>query len=430
MPISKEYVGDAKAPADMKNFYFVRHGQTPLNTTVEVIDGEKHWGVQGAGTDTSLNKNGQQQAYMAANVLRGLTINKIVCSPLKRALQTAIPAKIPSAHFTTDDNLKERDFGHHEGGLGPLQMFEDNYPDCENTRTFSNRVAKALEHVTDENVLLVSHGGVLRVIAKLLRVELLDEHLENGRVLHFTREGSNWTVQTYQPPVVLISGATRGIGKAIADDLIAHGYRLSLGARNVDALEKAFGPPNNQLHYARFDAEKFDTMNAWVVGAAEKFGRIDGLVNNAGYGEHVDLAQDIDYQRLQKQWTINCVAPLRLTELCMPYLKSAGSGRIVNINSMSGVRVLNTFVGYNMTKAALGGLTKTSQHVGWVHGVRAIDICPGFVATEMSAYTPLIDAENMIQPEHIAELVRQAIRRPNNAFVPKIEVMCMNEATR
>ncbi|GAJ95528.1 SDR family NAD(P)-dependent oxidoreductase [Rhizobium rhizogenes] len=428
MPISLEYLGPAQAPASVGDFYFLRHGKTDLNEKEVFVQGEKHWGVQGAGTNIGLNETGKRQAVLAGNVLRKLPISSVVCSPLLRAIQTAVIANIGCLCFEIDDDLKERDFGKHEGGYGPLKMFEENYPDTENTELFSMRVAKALAHAETENTLFVSHGGVLRVVAALLGVELTKEHTDNGRVLHFRRGCPQWTVEIHQSPVILISGPSRGIGKAIAENLIAHGYRMSLGARRVKDLESAFGPQSEWLHYARFDAEDNDTMAAWVTAAVEKFGRIDGLINNAGCGEPVNLEKDIDYKQFHRQWHINCVAPLRMTELCLPYLCETGSGRVVNINSMSGQRVLNPFVGYNMTKHALGGLTKTTQHVGWDRGVRAIDICPGFVATEMSAWTDLISSNDMIQPNDIANLVREAIERPNRAYVPRSEVMCMKES--
>ncbi|NMV72535.1 MULTISPECIES: SDR family NAD(P)-dependent oxidoreductase [Rhizobium/Agrobacterium group] len=430
MPLPRAYLGTAQPPASVKEFYFVRHGATDLNEKEMHLQGEKHWGVQGAGTNIGLNGTGKRQAVLAGNVLRKLPIGSVVCSPLLRAIQTALIANIGFLCFDIDEDLKERDFGKHEGGYGPLKMFEDNYPDCEDTEMFSLRVAKALTHAKNENTLFVSHGGVLRVIAALLGVDLTKEHTNNGRVLHFRRGFSHWTVEIHQSPVILVSGSNRGVGKAIAEDLIAHGYRLSLGARKVKDLEVAFGPQDEWLHYARFDAEDHGTMAAWVTAAVEKFGRIDGLVNNAGYGEPVNLDKHVDYQRFHLQWYINCVAPLRMTELCLPHLYETGSGRIVNINSMSGQRVLNPLVGYNMTKHALGGLTKTTQHVGWDRGVRAIDICPGFVATDMSAWTDLIASKDMIQPEDIAKLVREAIERPNRAYVPRSEVMCIKEATR
>ncbi|WP_318765280.1 SDR family NAD(P)-dependent oxidoreductase [Agrobacterium fabrum] len=430
MPISQAYLGSAELPSSIKSFYFIRHGTTDLNEKEIVVDGKKHWGVQGSGTNIGLNGKGVRQALLAGNVLRSLPIKEVVCSPLLRALQTAFIANPGCPAFQIDDDLQERNFGEHEGRFGPLEMFEDDYPDCEPTETFSLHVAKALKHARKENVLLVAHGGVLRVVAALLGVAITDEHTANGRVLHFSLDAGNWSVRVIQSRVVMVSGATRGIGKAIAQDLIRHGYRVSLGARNVQDLEAVFGDQNEALHYARFDALDHSSMKDWVSTTVAKFNRIDGLVNNAGCGDHVDLEKEINVEMLQKQWDINCVAPLIMTKLCMPYLIESGSGRIVNLNSMSGQRVANSLVGYNMTKHGLGGLTKTTQHVGWDHGLRAVDICPGFVATDMSSWTNLIGPDEMIQPQDIAKLVREAMERPNRAFVPKNEVLCMKEATR
>ncbi|WP_272870773.1 MULTISPECIES: SDR family NAD(P)-dependent oxidoreductase [Rhizobium/Agrobacterium group] len=306
-------------------------------------------------------------------------------------------------------------------------MFVENYPDCEKTELFSARVAGALTHARRSNILFVSHGGVLSVVATLLGVELTAMQRCNACVLHFKFDGSSWNVHTRDSGVILVTGASGGIDKAIVDNLMRRGFRLSLGARSVEKLEATFGFQNESLHFARFEAEDLQTMEEWVSTAMIKFGRIDGLVNNAGDGTRVALAEGIDYEQLERQWKINAGAPLRMIMLCLPQLAKSGSGRIVNINSMSGQRVLNSFVGYNMTKHALSGLTKTAQHVGWESGVRTMEICPGYVATKMSAWTDEIEDDGKIQPEHIAELVRQAIERPNNAFVPKIEVLCIQQ---
>ncbi|NSL21076.1 MULTISPECIES: SDR family NAD(P)-dependent oxidoreductase [Agrobacterium tumefaciens complex] len=410
MPISQAYLGSAEPPSGIKSFYFIRHGTTDLNEKEMVVNGEKHWGVQGSGTNIGLNEKGVRQALLAGNVLRTLPISKVVCSPLLRALQTAFIANPGCPTFQIEDDLQERDFGEHEGGFGPLQMFEDDYPDCEPTEIFSIHVAKALKHARKENVLLVAHGGVLRVVAALLGVAITDEHTDNGRVLHFSLDAGNWSVRVIQSRVVMVSGATRGIGKAIAQELIRHGYRVSLGARNVQDLEAVFGDQNEALHYACFDALDHSSMKDWVSTTVAKFNKIDGLVNNAGCVDHVDLEKEINVEMLQKQWDINCVAPLIMTKLCMPYLIESGSGRIVNLNSMSRQRGFNSFVGYNVTNHACGSLTQIINHIGLDHRVGAIDICLAVSATNMSSLT------DTVGPEHIAKLIREEIERPNIAF--------------
>ncbi|SMY10301.1 SDR family NAD(P)-dependent oxidoreductase [Flavimaricola marinus] len=233
---------------------------------------------------------------------------------------------------------------------------------------------------------------------------------------------------TEDSPVILISGANRGIGAAIVRELKAHRYRLSLGARNVETLESEHGAADGMTHYARFDAFDPASAEAWVSEAVARFGRIDGLVNNAGLGEHVHLMDDND-EALDRLWAVNVKAPLRMTRLCMPHLEATGHGRIVNIVSMSGKRVRNPLVGYNMTKFAAMGMTHTTRQVGWEKGVRATAICPSFVRTEMSAYTSKVTPEEMIQPETMANLVRTAIELPNNAAMAEMLVNCRLEDT-
>ncbi|MBF9027079.1 SDR family NAD(P)-dependent oxidoreductase [Rhodobacterales bacterium FZCC0188] len=227
-------------------------------------------------------------------------------------------------------------------------------------------------------------------------------------------------------PVILISGANRGIGAAIVRELKAGGYRLSLGARDPEKLEAALGPADYMTLYARFDALTPETSTEWVRATVDRFGRIDGLVNNAGNGEHVHLMEDND-AALDRLWAVNVKAPLRLIRLCMPELEKTGRGRIVNIVSLSGKRVRNPLVGYNMTKFAMMGLHHTTRFVGWDKGVRATAICPSFVRTEMSAYTSKVTPEEMIQPEDLARLVRTAIELPNTAAMAEMLVNCRLE---
>ncbi|WP_262529449.1 SDR family NAD(P)-dependent oxidoreductase [Agrobacterium tumefaciens] len=226
--------------------------------------------------------------------------------------------------------------------------------------------------------------------------------------------------------VALITGAGRGIGLAIARELAEYGYRLSLGAPDPSVFQAEFGAESDRIHYARFDAYEPSTSEAWVESAAAKFGRIDALINNAGLGERVSLMHDND-EALDRLWAVNVKAPLRMTRLCMPHIEATGAGRIVNVVSMSGKRVRNAFVGYNMTKFAVMGLTHTTRHVAWEKGVRATAICPSFVRTEMSSYTNKVTPDEMIQPETLAALVRTAIELPNNAAMAEMLVNCRLE---
>ena len=225
--------------------------------------------------------------------------------------------------------------------------------------------------------------------------------------------------------VVMVSGATRGIGHAIAEVLWAKGYSLSLGARDPGVLA-GFGDAPERLLVCRFDALERDTLGAWVEATATRFGRIDALVNNAGIGDPVRIEDD-DEAALDRLFAVNVKTPLALTRLALPHLRASGTGRIVNVASLSGKRVRNDNVGYAMSKFALMALTHATRQLGWEDGVRASALCPSFVRTDMTASVTKVAREAMIDPADLAELAALLIALPNSAAVAEMLVNCRLE---
>ena len=164
-----------------------------------------------------------------------------------------------------------------------------------------------------------------------------------------------------------------------------------------------------------------------MAGTAERFGRIDGLVNNAGIAKPPFTIEDEDETVLDQMISVNVKGPLRLIRLAMPHLIASGAGRVVNVASLSGKRVKNPNVGYAMTKFALIALTHAVRRHGWDHGVRATAICPSFVRTDLTADVAVVTPQEMIQPEDLAELVETALSLPNNAVVAEMLVNCRLE---
>ncbi len=228
--------------------------------------------------------------------------------------------------------------------------------------------------------------------------------------------------------VILISGASRGIGRALAERLFAAGYSLSLGVRDPAALARTLAPLDPaRLHIARFDATDWATHRDWIDAALRRFGRIDGLINNAGAHSAMTLRAP-DEAALDHLWSVNCKAPLNLIHLALPHLERAGSGRIVTIVSMSGKRVRNDAVAYNMTKFAALALTHAARRIGWDQGVRATAVCPSFVRTDMTAGAAF-PADLMIQPGDLAEVVATVLALPNSAAIAEVLVNCRLEDT-
>ena len=136
----------------------------------------------------------------------------------------------------------------------------------------------------------------------------------------------------------MISGANRGIGAAIAERLAADGHRLSLGARRLDALAANapdVDPGRILLNY--HEATDPDSARRWVEATADRFGGIDVLVNSAGIVDRNGL-ESMDEDVLDEMWAVNVKGPLRLTRLALPYLRRSGSGRVINLASMSAKR--------------------------------------------------------------------------------------------
>ncbi len=227
----------------------------------------------------------------------------------------------------------------------------------------------------------------------------------------------------------MISGASRGIGRAIAETLHAKGYAVSAGARDVAALEAALAPLSGErLLCARYEAADRASHAAWLAVTLERYGRLDALVNNAGTTNtfSIEEGEEADLDAL---WTINVKGPLFLTRACLPHLKAAGSGRIVNVASLSGKRVRNDNIAYNMTKHAVMALTHGTRRIGWEHGVRATALCPSFVATDLTAGVTKVSREEMIEPGDLAELAATAIALPNSAAIAEMLVNCRLEDT-
>jgi NAD(P)-dependent dehydrogenase (short-subunit alcohol dehydrogenase family) len=202
--------------------------------------------------------------------------------------------------------------------------------------------------------------------------------------------------------VVMVSGANRGIGLAVARCLHAKGYRLSLGGRDAGKLATAFGGfDTSRVVAVVFDARDRVSCEAWVERTASHFGRIDGLVNNAGIALNVGIEDD-DEAAYDAMWEVNVKGPLRLIRLALPYLRRSGSGRVVNFSSLSGKRVKNANVGYAMSKFAVVALTHAVRRLGWDDGVRATAICPSFVATDMTAEVTAVPRGEMLQPADLA----------------------------
>jgi NADP-dependent 3-hydroxy acid dehydrogenase YdfG len=229
--------------------------------------------------------------------------------------------------------------------------------------------------------------------------------------------------------VVMVSGANRGIGRAIAEVLYRAGYTLSLGARDPASLDPVAGKwADGRVLVKRYDAEDQATHRQWVEATAARFGRIDGLVNNAGMVVRVRIEDERDAE-LDRMWAVNAKAPLSMIRTALPHLRRSGAGRIVNVVSIAGKAVYNNNAGYAMTKFAAVALSHAARRAGWEDGVRCTALCPGFVATDMTADVETFPHEQMMTPGDIAEVVLTVLGLSNNASIAELVINCRDDVT-
>jgi NAD(P)-dependent dehydrogenase (short-subunit alcohol dehydrogenase family) len=219
-----------------------------------------------------------------------------------------------------------------------------------------------------------------------------------------------------QPGVVMVSGASRGLGAAIARELSARGWTLSLGLRDPARV-----PEGLDAFAHRFDAEDAATAQPWVDATLARFGRLDALVNNAGILRRVDFEQGTE-DDLDALWAVNVKAPFRLIRATLPHLRATGEGRIVNVASTDAKRYrAGVSVGYTMTKHALLAMTQAARFAGWEDGVRACAICPGAIDTDLLAGIPgATPKADRLRPETVAAMVATVLSLPNQASVPEL----------
>jgi short-subunit dehydrogenase len=225
--------------------------------------------------------------------------------------------------------------------------------------------------------------------------------------------------------VVLITGASEGIGAACARVFESRGARLSLVARNPDKLAGVGGA--GTLRTAG-DVTSDETRESVVARTVAQFGAIDILVNNAGMGLYAPASKApmADARRL---FELNFFAPLALMQLVVPHMLERKRGTIVNVSSIAGKITLPWFTLYSVSKFALNSLTDGLRAELKPHGIHAMAVCPGYVKTEFQTHAlgtrpPTSVAKGRrfaITAERCAEAIARGVERDaRTVVVPRI----------
>ena len=228
---------------------------------------------------------------------------------------------------------------------------------------------------------------------------------------------------------ILISGASSGIGLKIAHKLLKEGNRVSVGVRNLRALNDSIIDPQKwskeQLILSKYDALDQNSAKEWISNTLKSFESFDTLINSAGILSKVPfLYKDADFDEINLTMKINFLAVWELTRLCWENLSLSNNGRIISIVSMSGKRSKGDLAAYSCSKFALMSICQTMRNVGWDKGIRVTTICPSWVNTNMAKKVKTIDKIDMSQPEDISEICSTLLKLPKQSVPFEIKINC------
>jgi NAD(P)-dependent dehydrogenase (short-subunit alcohol dehydrogenase family) len=210
-----------------------------------------------------------------------------------------------------------------------------------------------------------------------------------------------------------ITGASRGFGRIWASAALARGDRVAATARTVESLQPLVGQYGDQVLPLRLDVTDRSAATTAVQEAAAAFGRLDVVVNNAGYGLF-GMIEEISEQQARAQLETNLLGPLWVTQAALPLLREQGSGHILQVSSLGGLAAFPSLGLYNASKWGLEGLSEAlAQEVGPL-GIRVTIVEPGPYGTDWSG-----TSADHADPIAAYEPIREARRAGATARAPQ-----------
>ena len=225
--------------------------------------------------------------------------------------------------------------------------------------------------------------------------------------------------------VALVTGASEGIGRAIAEALIAEGCNVTITGRHEDKLRTVAGEIGADWIVGDVGIEA-DAVRS-VAEVIEKHGQLDILVNNAGYGLFKPLV-DTTLEELQALYGTNVFGPFLMAKEAARHFIERGKGEMINIASTSALKGSASRTAYGSSKFALRGMTECWRDELRRHNVRVMLVNPSEVMTDFAAKAGSArePADNKLRPKEIADAIVGALKIDSRGFVPEFSVFATN----
>lgn len=231
--------------------------------------------------------------------------------------------------------------------------------------------------------------------------------------------------------VAVITGASKGIGRATALLLASHGANIAISARSGTLLDEIASRIKNmgQEVYA-FSGDMSDEkdIKSFISGTVDALGSVDILINNAGFG-FFHTVLDFPTRNWDDMFNLNVRGLFLATREALPHLRLAGESVIVNVASLAGKNAFINGAGYAATKHAVVGFSRCLMLEERKNGVRVLLICPGSVDTNFfddRADKKERGPDQILQPEDVAESILHMIRQPQRSMVSEIDIRPSN----
>jgi 3-oxoacyl-[acyl-carrier protein] reductase len=228
-----------------------------------------------------------------------------------------------------------------------------------------------------------------------------------------------------QGKVAVVTGGTRGIGKAIARRLLERGATTAVAGTNLRGVEEAVrelrGVPNGANVLPMWcDVRQFENVDKSFTGLAERFGGIDILVNNAGVGVFAPVAETSveDWRRVLDT---NLTGVFHCCRAALPHMKARGGGWVINVSSLAGKNPFPEGAAYCASKAGLNAFSEALMQEVRHDGIRVAYVLPGSVATDFGGGAA-DKADWALTPDDVAQVVADLVDHPARSLPSRVEI--------